>query len=192
MERPDPFFKAKYKPHGNPWGQHEGGYIEDLYRTFGKSKLPERDHERFGRAYQFREKELQEQARQKEQHMKERQHYDMYVDQSTRHIKELTTALRSVTEQYSKLKKENDGWRSAQSTAVGSARDRPDGDIAAESVRGPVDEPEVQHSGVCADVESDTRGQGSEHDSEGRHAGGADPEGGVRVREGSVPEGGAD
>lgn len=186
----DPFFKAKHKKNGPPWGQHES-YIEDLYRSFGKSKLPERDYERFNRAYQFRQKELEDASRLQREHESERQWYEASLTESTTHIRKLTAALRGVTEQYSKLKLESDGWRSNQST-TDSTGGGGSSSVHAEggSLPRPVDEPAVP-DGVRSDVESDPRGQGDKHDSEGRHVGRADADGGVQLREEPVPEGGA-
>ena len=190
----DPFFKARNKTRGPPWGQHET-YIEDLYRTFGKSKLPDRDYARFQKAYEFRQRELQDVERMRQELDSERQlrvARDAHLSESVDHIRKLTDALRTVTAQYSKLKSDSDGRSGAEPTNDSDGRGGGVGiQPEAQALPGPVDSTGVQ-SGVQPNVEGDSSGQGGQHDAEGRHVGGSDPDGGVQLREDTVSKGGAD
>ena len=55
----DPFFSAKKRNDGAPWGQH-GSYVEDIFRTYKPGSLPKRDTASFEKALAFRLKEKRE------------------------------------------------------------------------------------------------------------------------------------
>ena len=55
----DPFFTAGKRAHGAPWGQHSS-YVEDIYRTYKPSSIPQRDNKAFQKALEFRAREKHE------------------------------------------------------------------------------------------------------------------------------------
>ena len=106
----DPFFIARQRAVGNPWGKHVG-YVEDVHRTYGK-QLPERNNKRFEEAFAYRQKE-------KEVYKKiglERDLYAQELKNSTQQVTNLTKQLRLLSTQFSRLKEEH------ERTSAGSKR----------------------------------------------------------------------
>lgn len=178
----DPFFAAQSKRNGNPWGKHPG-YVEDVYRTYGGGKLPQRDPKMFERAMQFREKEKAEWA----QVRKDRDMLGQLLANNTTELNAVSGKLEELTLQYSKLKEEH-GRAIADRDRSSGVRGVPD----AKSADGvaPSGDDRVPGEVLPADGVPSAGGPSSEHSDEGRHAGGADDGGGVPVREEPVQEGG--
>ena len=185
----DPFFAARNRVEGAPWGKHKS-YVEDVHRTYG-GKLPKRDPEAFERALNYRARELEEWH----QTRSERDEYAALLGESNGQLDGLTRQLNQLSTQYSKLKREYDEHRSAHSDEHPTPDGSGDGGIL------PVPDPRSadgsvggeQLCGECVDstpeVSADSGGQAGEHGTEGRLVGGSDTGGGVQVREEPVQEG---
>ena len=99
----DPFFTAGKRAHGAPWGQHSS-YVEDIYRTYKPSSIPQRDNKAFQKALEFRAREKHEFKQLRAQ----RDEYSELLYSGSIRAKELTDSLSSMTEQFSSLKAEHE------------------------------------------------------------------------------------
>lgn len=183
----DPFFVAKKRRDGAPWGQH-GSYAEDIFRTYKPESLPKRDSASYEKALAFRLKE----KRQFEEMRSERDRFSELLFSSSSKMAELTASLETMTSQFSSLKAEHE-HHLASSTGVRSVdtvshEQRPDGGEPHEE-KHPKD---VQHDGGEGTQlrEADLRGHADEHVAEGRSPTDDDGGTGERVREEPVCEGG--
>jgi len=182
----DPFLRAKYKRGGAPWGQH-GSYTEDVHRTYNSGGLPKRDPQAFERALDYRQRELEEWRQTKSQ----RDEYEGLLAANTDRLVRSTAKIRELTEQNSKLRTDY-----GRAIADRDSRDRSDPVPRAETdgrEASRADEPDAGVGGVQLEVlrhGPDAGGPSGEHGAEGRHAGGADAEGGEAVRGVDVPAGG--
>lgn len=191
----DPFFAARSRRQGNPWGQHPG-YVEDIHRTYNKNPLPKRDDPAFERAYQHRQRELEKWR----QIQHERDTYATRLKETLDHNEWLSQSFDSLTAQYSKLMTNNE--RSVDDNEASGSIRRVRGDAGSladggseERVDASTDDPALRTVGVQRAVlptegVPDPRGQASEHGVEGRLAGGDDSQRSVPVPEEPVPEGG--
>lgn len=182
----DPFFLANQKL---PFGQHRG-YVEDVFRTYGKpQQLPRRDPAAFERALQFREREKEEWRRDRAA----RDDYAAQLAESEATIRKLTSSLTQLTEQFSRQREKHeraiaDRERTRSVHAVRDEQGLHGEGVGEERTEARTDDGCVQREVVPSEL-PDTRGQASQHSTEGRHAGGGVDRGNVRVREAAVHQG---
>ena len=160
----DPFFTAGKRAHGAPWGQHSS-YVEDVYRTYKPSSIPQRDNKAFQKALEFRAREKHE----FEQLRAQRDEYSELLYSGSIRAKELTDSLSSMTEQFSSLKAEHERHLASSTRIrdIDSVSPELGSDIKA--VGGKEHRQDVPECAAGAQLrEPSVGGQSAEHGTEGR------------------------
>ena len=153
----DPFFAARKRNAGAPWGQH-GSYVEDIFRTYKPDHIPKRDTGSFEKALEFRLKE----KKAFEDMRGERDQYGAKMS-------ELTSSLESMTAQFSRLKTEHERHLASSTRIrdIDSVSPELGSDIKA--VGGKEHRQDVPECAAGAQLrEPSVGGQSAEHGTEGR------------------------
>lgn len=182
----DPFFSAKKRNDGAPWGQH-GSYVEDIFRTYKPGSLPKRDTASFEKALAFRLKE----KREFEEMRGERDNFSELLFSSSSKMAELTASLESMTSQFSSLKAEHEHHlaSSSRTRSVDTVSHEPTDGGESRKEEHPKDL--QQRGGEGTQLrEADLGGHADEHVAEGRPPKPDDGGPDERVCEGPVCEGG--
>ena len=169
----DPFFKNRNRSQNDmfalPWGSP---YLKDIMKTYTHPNLPERDDERFQRAYEFREKEkaaVQDERKQwKDQEL--RMQYELNV--AKHYSKSLEEQNRKQKEQLQKFS----SFFNELNSKISSSKAK--SNVEQQAKEAIEDGDDVPREVLPATV-PDPRGHAAEHGTEGRLERAGDVEGGV-------------
>lgn len=183
----DPFFAAKKRNNGAPWGQH-GSYVEDIFRTYKPDHIPKRDTGSFEKALEFRLKE----KKAFEDLRGERDHYGELLFSSSSKMSELTSSLESMTAQFSSLKAEHERHlaSSTRTRSIDHVPPEPRADVDRSREEEPVENVLDDGREGTQLRAADMGGHAAEHSTPERPPGDDDGGGGESVREEPVREGG--
>ena len=183
----DPFFSAKKRNNGAPWGQH-GSYVEDIFRTYKPDHIPKRDTGSFEKALEFRLKE----KKAFEDLRGERDQYSELLFSSSSKMSELTSSLESMTAQFSSLKAEHERHlaSSTRTRSIDHVPPEPRADVDRSRKEEPVENVLDDGREGTQLRGGDMGGHAAEHSTPERPPGDDDGGGGESVREEPVREGG--